>query len=98
MKNNLYIDGTDAFTRFGVFIAEGGHNEVVAFPALKAPEVSNDWAEYDGIEVDLSDPKLDTKELEIKFNAVGMYQTGDFISLLSDGAYHTFEFKRIGYT
>ena len=37
MKNNLYIDGTDAFTRFGVFIAEGGHNEVVAFPALKAP-------------------------------------------------------------
>lgn len=97
MKNNLYIDGTDAFTRFGVFIAEGGHNEVVAFPALKAPEVSNDWAEYDGIEVDLSDPKLDTKELEIKFNAVGMYQTGDFISLLSDGAYHTFEFKRIGY-
>ena len=40
MKNNLYIDGTDAFTRFGVFIAEGGHNEVVAFPALKAPEVS----------------------------------------------------------
>ena len=45
MKNNLYIDGTDAFTRFGVFIAEGGHNEVVAFPALKAPEVSNDWAD-----------------------------------------------------
>ena len=43
MKNNLYIDGTDAFTRFGVFIAEGGHNEVVAFPALKAPEVSNEW-------------------------------------------------------
>ena len=65
MKNNLYIDGTDAFTRFGVFIAEGGHNEVVAFPAFKAPEVSYDWAEYDGIEVDLSDPKLDTKELEI---------------------------------
>lgn len=98
MKNNLYIDGTDAFTRFGVFIAEGGHNEVVAFPALKAPEVSNDWAEYDGIEVDLSDPKLDLKEFEIKFAAIGDYRTGDLFVLLSDGAYHTFEFREIQFT
>lgn len=64
MKNNLYIDGTDAFTRFGVFIAEGGHNEVVAFPALKAPEVSNDWAEYDGIEVDCRILNLILKNLK----------------------------------
>ena len=44
------------------FIDEGGHNEVVAFPALKAPEVSNDWAEYDGIEVHLSDPDFTIDE------------------------------------
>ena len=92
MKNNLYIDGTDAFTRFGVFIAEGGHNEVVAFPALKAPEVSNDWAEYDGIEVDLSDPKLDTKELEIKSRDSAGYVT----ELLADGKVLEGESFRMG--
>jgi hypothetical protein len=98
MKGLFYIDGKDALSQYGIFITEGGYNGVVSFPAIKAPEQSNDWAEHDGVEVDLSDPKLDTKEVEIKFAATGKYLTGDFISLLSDKVYHTFNFVEIGYT
>lgn len=98
MKGLFYIDGKDALSQFGLFIAEGGYNGVMSFPALKTPEQSNNWAEYDGVEFDLSDPKLDTKEAEIKFSAIGEYQTGDFITLISDKAYHTFYFVEIGYT
>lgn len=97
-ENKLYIDGKDAFTYYGIFIEEGGYNGVLAYPALKAPEVTNDWAEYDGIEVDLSDPKLDLKELEIKFGAIGDYRTGDLLTLLSDGSYHVFEFREIQFS
>lgn len=97
-EGKLYIDNKDAFIHYGVFIQETGYNGVLSYPPLKAPEVSNDWAEYDGIEVDLSDPKLDLKEFEIKFAAIGDYRTGDLFVLLSDSAYHTFEFREIQFT
>lgn len=98
MKGLFYIDGKDALSQFGIFVTEGGYNGILSFPALKAPEQSNDWAEYDGVEVDLSDPKLDTKEADVKFGALGNYQTGDFLNIISDGAYHIFNFVEIGYT
>lgn len=98
MRGLFNIDGKDALSQFGISITEGGYNGVLSFPALKAPEQSNDWAEEDGVEVDLSDPKLNTKEVEVKFAAIGEYLTGDFISLISDKAYHTFSFIEIGYT
>ena len=43
----LYIDNKDAFVHYGVFIQETGYNGVLAYPPLKAPEISNDWLEYD---------------------------------------------------
>ena len=97
MKGLFYIDGIDAFTRYGVMIEEGGYNGVLSYPSLKEPEQSNNWLEEDGIEVDLSDPKLNTKELDISFSAFDEYMLGDFIALLSDGAYHTFDFKDISH-
>ena len=87
MKGLFYIDGIDAFTRYGVMIEEGGYNGVLSYPSLKEPEQSNNWLEEDGIEVDLSDPKLNTKELDISFSAFDEYMLGDFIALLSDGAH-----------
>lgn len=98
MRDRFYIDGKDIFSLYGVFVTEGGYNGVLSFPPLKTPELSNNWAEEDGIEVDLSEPKLDMKEVEIKFGAVGDYLIGEFLNMLSDGAYHTFDLREIGYT
>lgn len=96
MSGQLYIDGFDAYSVYGVYITEGGYNELVAMPALKTVE-TNDWQEEDGIEADLSEPVLNTKDVSIKFavtEAHGRYFS--LIELLSDGSYHTFDVTYIG--
>lgn len=96
MSGRFYIDGKDAFTEYGIYVQEGGYNELVAYPPLKAV-TSNDWQEEDGIEPDLSEPTLNTKEFSLKIVLSGKdYCWGGFIKLLSDKAYHTFDFREIG--
>lgn len=98
MTDRIYIDGQDGFATFGVFVVEGGYDDLVAFPPLK-PVESNDWHEEDGIEADLSAPVLDTREFAMKFGFTGdTHLFNEFIELLSDGAYHEFYFKEIGRT
>ena len=69
LTDRLYIDGLDAFTNFGLLILSGGYNELLAYPPLK-PVAYNDWQEEDGIEPDLSNPKLDTKTFSIRFGTL----------------------------
>lgn len=96
MTDRLFIDGKDAFAEFGVFVSEGGYNELVAFPSLKSVK-SIDWQEEDGIDADLSEPVLGSKEFSMKFTLSGAYyRLGAFVELLSGSAYHTFDFKEIG--
>lgn len=98
MTDRFYIDGKDAYSEYGVFVTEGGYNGVVAYPPLKSVK-SNDWQEMDGIEVELSAPKLDTRQFPMDFAFSGKdYRWGDFVQRLSDKAYHTFQFKEIGRT
>lgn len=90
-----YIDGNDAYNQYGVYVVEGGYNELVSMPPLK-PVKYNDWHEEDGIEVDLTDPKLDSREVTINFALSGVYSKYiSFIDLLSDGSYHVFNFNSI---
>lgn len=96
MTGRFYIDGKDVYTEYGVYVQEKGYNELVAFPPLKSV-TSNDWQEEDGIEPDLSEPMLNTKEFSFKIVLTGMdYRWGGLIEKLSDKAYHTFDFKEIG--
>ena len=95
MTGKLYIDGADAYTGFGIFVTNGGYSELVAFPSLKNVK-SNDWPEADGIEPDLLKPVLDTKEFRMNFASHRKNGMGTFFDLLSDGAYHVFDFREIG--
>ena len=96
MTGSLYVDGYDVYTQFGMYVVSGGWNELVAFPPLK-PVKSNDWQEEDGIEADLSEPVLNTREVSIKFAVVGLYSSlFDFLDIISDGAYHIFNCAAIG--
>ena len=95
MTGQLYIDGKDAYTVYGIYILEGGYNELIAMPPLKSVE-TNDWQEEDGIEADLSAPVLNTKDVQLKLasdNANNRYFS--LIERLSDGAYHTFDCRKI---
>lgn len=95
MTGRLYIDGKDAYTVYGVYVEDGGWNELVAFPPLK-PVEANDWQEEDGTEPDLSDPVLDTRTVSIKFAVTYAYSRYfALIQALSDGAYHTFNCSHI---
>lgn len=95
MTGRLYIDGKDIYAEYGVYVVQGGWNELIAYPSLK-PIDSNDWQEMDGIEADLSAPVLDTREIQLKVAFTGV--DSRFLALirhLSDGAYHTFDCRCI---
>ena len=95
MSGRLYIDGKDAYMHYGVYVVQGGWNELIAYPPLK-PVNSNDWQEEDGIEVDLSTPVLNSREVSLNIAITGLYGRFEaLIELLSDGAYHTFECAHI---
>ena len=98
MTGRLTIDGHDVFTEFGIYVIEGGWDELLALPPLK-PVASNDWQEEDGIEADLDAPVLNSREATIKFaisGGLGRYH--DFIGLLSDNSVHAFGCIEIGRT
>jgi hypothetical protein len=98
MTGNLYIDGKDIYTPYRILVAASGYGDLAAFPALKTVD-SNDWAEEDGAEFDLSAPKLDTREVSVAFAFHGNEAAfGNFMEVLSDGAYHDFYFTEIGRT
>ena len=92
MTGKLFIDGLDAYTTYGVFVGQGGYSGVISAPALK-PFETNEWPDEDGIEPDLSEPALDSKEFTIQFFG------GDvegLIGALMTGAYHEWNFAEIG--
>lgn len=94
----LYIDGDDAYSRFGVWVVMGGYNELIAMPPLKSV-TTNDWQEEDGVEADLSAPVLNTRTVSIKFAITGYDSRWySFIEKISDRAYHLFEFAEIDRT
>ena len=79
-----------------IFVVKGGWNELVAMPPLK-PVPYNEWQEEDGIEADLSAPRLNTREISLKIAVTELYNGYILFSeLLSDGAYHEFECVEIG--
>jgi len=87
--NKLYLDGNDVYSSYGAILGEGSYKNLLEWPVFK--ELSyNDWHEENGLEVDLSDPKLDTRTFELTFNFIGSQPRMDkFILQLSDLAYHT---------
>lgn len=96
MTDDLYIDGRNAFETWGVYVTDGGYNELAGFPPLKEPE-KNDWWEEDGEEADLSAPRLDTREATLKVACCGGDIDG-FLAVLNKGAYHTLRSKALGRT
>ena len=96
LSNRLQIDGDDAYTEYGVYVEENGLNELIAFSPLK-PFPFTDWHEYDGIEVDLTVPVLNTKEVQLKLVCVGGYnRIAALLKVLSYGTYHFFSFNTLG--
>lgn len=96
MKGVLYIDGVDIYMAYGISVADVAYEDLVCLPDLK-PIPFNDWHEKDGIDPDLSAPVIAAQNATIPFHLSGEYDKyKDFMLLLSDGAYHSFNFVDIG--
>lgn len=96
MRNNCYIDNISTWNRFGVWVTRGGYRDLLTFPALVDPD-TNDWPEEDGVEVDLSEPRLQEKEVTISFLASNPgIDAADFIAFVSTPGYHTLRIPSLG--
>lgn len=92
MKGKLMVDGLDAFTEYGIFVERYGYKALIQQPSFKKL-TSTEWPEYDGEEVDLTSPVLDTRSLSIQFCITDKNLAEDFFDYLAtDGAYHNFYF------
>lgn len=94
MIGNFRIDKEDAYAKYGICVAKGGYKGIVKFPSVKNVP-ANDWAEEDGLEPDLFSPKLNAYEISLSFIAVNQMKFGAFIELLSNKAYHEFDFYEL---
>ncbi len=70
MNGSCYIDGIDIFDEYGVFIEGDGYDELFSFPAIVDPD-KNDWPEENGVEVDLSEVRLQEQEISVTFALLG---------------------------
>lgn len=97
MKGRLFIDGKDVFTEYGVFVEQYGYKALIQAPPFKSID-STEWDEFDGAEYDLSEPVLDSKTFSVAFCITDITSASDLFELLSDKAYHTFDFRELGKT
>lgn len=96
MRGELYIDGTDVYESYGVWITEGGYDGLLSFPALVVPD-KNVWPEEDGIEVDLENPVLSGKELTIPFVASDpAMDVDEFVTFVARPGYRTVRVPALG--
>lgn len=87
MNEQVYIDGIDISSRFGVVIPEGGADDFFLYPALKEPKKVS-WPEHDGVEVDLETPVIKAGEIELSFVAADpVVDPADFVFFLSEPGY-----------
>lgn len=81
----MIIDGTN-ITSYRVISERGNIASLLAYPSIKTPD-SQEWAEYDGVEVDLDEPKLNGRDVDLKLTADSVEDMESFIAILSATGY-----------
>lgn len=97
MTGKLFIDGSDAYLDFGVYLEDNGLGQLIQFPSFQKID-STDWPDEDGEEYDLTAPTLDTRTLQLPFNISNVRYAEDLFDVLSQGAYHLFHVPALGKT
>ena len=89
------MSGRDIYEDYTAFVTLDGYKSLVQWPSLKAPDV-NDWAEEDGIEADLGNPVLDTRNVVLDFAFLSEDGYIQFREALLLTTWREFEFVEIG--
>ena len=94
MKGKLFIDGTDAYVKYGILVEKQGLKGLVQMPVFKKLDAIT-WPEHDGEEVDLTAPVLDAKAVQLPLVIVDAKRAELLFNDLSNGAYHEFRFVEL---
>lgn len=95
MRGEFFIDGVNSLNTYGVFVWKGGYSSLLSVPAFKSLDIT-DWLDEDGIEVDLSDPKLQSKTVSLVLGFTDIDLLESFYGKLMEKSSHAFEFREIG--
>lgn len=96
MNGRLIIDGVDAWTTYGAWLADQGVNSLLSWPASKKVDTVS-WAEKDGIEADLSDLKLAGREATVTFTMKNHpTDVEGFSAFLRGSVYRTWNLAALG--
>lgn len=90
----LIIDSTNFTATNDVTVCEGTIASFLSFPSFKTLK-SNNWYEYDGIEVDLSDPKFKSRTATLNISC-RLESFEMLMSTIMSTLYHTIVFNGIG--
>lgn len=63
-----YINGRDLWTTYGIIVSEGS-NQFLEFPKRK-DSITHDWGDADGVDVDLSSPKFQSRDIQLKCGVI----------------------------
>jgi len=66
MTGEVTIDSVDIWTTYGAFLLKGSYDSLMRPPKRKV-SLSNNWPEQNGLEIDLTLPRYESKEVELSF-------------------------------
>lgn len=90
----ITIDGKNIMD-YTAILLEDSCKELVEYPKLKKVD-SNDWAEHDGLEVDLESPRLDKKEITLSLYFRDKQQFEVLTQYLLATTYRIWNFTELG--
>ena len=84
-------------SELGAILAPDSYKSVLMWSKFKSLQ-SNDWAEYNYTEYDLTSPKLDKRSVTLNFHANGANGYNRFMEYLLQYVYSYYEFPDLGVT
>lgn len=80
-QGSIIIDGLNVTDLWRIYLSDGAYAALLGFPPAKEPDIT-DWPEYDGVEADLSAPRLSSRELTLSLCSASAAQIEAFVSFL----------------
>lgn len=98
-KTLIKVEGAptyiDIYNNFGIYITYQSFNDLLSMPKFKNIE-TNDWAEYDGVEVLEDTLQLDIKDVTLNFATTKGYSyLQNFINYMKINKYYIWNFANI---
>lgn len=91
---NVLLNGINIST-YGITLLDGSLNSAMEYPPMKTVKFNN-WQELNGIEPDLSNPKVDSKNFTMNFSAQSESEMNNFLNIVNSRVEKRWRFVEFG--